>query len=81
MKIGYKKGKKWEKYCQTLKNGGLKITFYQTKTCASNYAKKNYHPVDGGKDIKIASIFPLVCNPNFVPLSWSKLNSVYLDLR
>ena len=43
--------------------------------------QKNYHPVEGGKDIKIASIFPLVCNPNFVPLSWSKLNSVYLDLR
>ena len=32
----------------------------------------------GGIDIKIASIFPSVSKPNFVPRSYNKLNSAYL---
>ena len=35
-----------------------------------------FHLAKGGNDIKIPSTFPPVCNPNFVPLSYSKLNSV-----
>ena len=39
-----------------------------------------YQPVLGGKDINIASMLPSVCKPNLVPLSYKRLNSVYLDL-
>ena len=46
----------------------IKINFYQRKSNVLTM-QKNYHPVEGGKDIRIASMFPLVCNPNFVPLS------------
>ena len=39
------------------------------------------HLAKGGNDIKIDSVLPLVCNPNIVPLSQTKLNSTYLPLR
>ena len=35
------------------------------------------HLASGGSDIKMASIFPPVFKPNFVPLSYIKLNSTY----
>ena len=47
----------------------IKSKFLPKKSNVLTMQKKNYHPVEGGKDIRIASMFPLVCNPNFVPLS------------
>ena len=46
----------------------------QIKILNNNYYS---HFASGGIDIKIASIFPPVSSPNFVPLSCSKLNSTY----
>ena len=39
------------------------------------------HLLVRGGDIRILSILPLVVKPNFVPLSYTKLNSTYLPLR
>ena len=40
----------------------------------------SYHLALGGNDIKIAFMLPPEFNPNFVPLSYNRLNSIYLPL-
>jgi hypothetical protein len=57
----------------------IKIGF-QPGINVSNLLKNFYHDADGGRDMKIASILPSVSRPNFVPLSYRRLNSTYLDL-
>ena len=69
------------KVLEKVKNWWIQNDFKpKKKECEKNMLKVYLPTCRGGNDIRIASIFQFVCNPNFVPLSYRRLNSVYLDL-
>ena len=81
LRIGFKPGKKLGEVLKKVELWWVKNNFTKNKDECLKFSKKNfYHEADGGSDMNIASIFPSVSKPNFVPRSYKRLNSTYLDL-